>query len=512
MSHGSGTKDGGKSRQNIWDWFEHLCFAYGDEDAVQIASEPEWPISDTISTSICYIEIQEYAKALSSQLLYRYRPTYVLVDCHGWPGAELVALLACIRIQVPFVPVSCHNQHAADGRLKAIVKQLLSGHQYGSVVAITCCKDDQDPVLGVFQNANVHSIVFVDESGNMREALPLPTDLPSIIPSKDDLYVIFTSGTSGSTPKGVIGSHHSTLERIHWFHGAFPQLPKVAKRTPLTFVDSIAELLGTLLTPDSVLVSLPGKSHTSQLVDIGCLVEKTSCSQISMLPSQLEQLLRYHQLSPESMSSLERIIISGEPCIESLWRDFRHTFYDDDVRKYRCQLLNLYGQTETTADCCFAVLTSLPPDQVVVNHTVTIGKPLRNDILIEGRATNDDTMMVELVVAGAGCLANGYLGQLNGGEGFVRDTAKERRLFQTGDNGFYKNGLWYVQGRNDDIVKINGEWTSPSAVESAFIDYYRLDHPVSRLPLVVSSLLNNQMHLLVEDDGEIPSFKFSREK
>lgn len=512
MSLSSRSKEEGKIQQNIWDWFEKLCFAHGDEDAVQIVSEPEWPISETIATSLCYIEIQEYAKALASQLLYRYRPTYVLVDCHGWPGAELVALLACIRIQVPFVPVSCHNQHAAGGRLEAIVKQLLSGHPYGSIVAITCCKDDQDPVLGVFQNANVHSIVFVDESGNMREALPVPSDLPAILPSKDDIYVIFTSGTSGNTPKGVIGSHRSTLQRIHWFHRTFTQLPRVAKRTPLTFVDSISELLGTLLTPESVLVSLPGRSHIIQLMDIGSLVQETSGSQISILPSQLEQLLRYHQLSPESMSSLERIIISGEVCSERLWQDFRQRFYDNDVKEYRCQLLNLYGQTETSADCCFAVLTNLPPDQVVVNHTVTIGNPLRNDILIEGRVINDDTMMVELVVAGGNCLANGYLGQMDGGGGFVQDTAKERRLFQTGDNGFCKNGLWYVQGRIDDIVKINGEWTGPAAVESAFLDYYRQDQPVSRLPLVVASLVNNQILLLMEHYGESPSFEFSREK
>ncbi|KAG7358964.1 non-ribosomal peptide synthetase [Nitzschia inconspicua] len=496
--------------ESLWDRFERICFMYGDEDAVQLVAPPSSPSIGTHATSICYIEILEYAKALASQLHYRYRPSYVLVDCHGWPGAEIVAILACIRIQVPFVPVSCYNQHASEGRLKAIVNQLSSKHQYGSVVAITCCEDDQDPILGVFQKANVHSIVFLDQTGNMREALRVPSDLPPALSDKDDLYVFFTSGTSGKIPKGVVGPHRSTLRRIQWFQDTFQQLPKVAKRTPLTFVDSIAELLGTLLAPETVLVSLLGGPYATQLTDIGTLVQSTECCQVSMLPSQLEQLLRYRQSYPNACSSLKRIIISGEPCTENLWNAFRRAFYDVDKEEFHCQLVNLYGQTETTADCCAAVLTSLSHDQVVVNHTVTIGKPLRDDIVIEEKSIGDDPALVELVVSGASCLANGYLIGSQDSGGFGWDSVRGRRLFETGDTGFFRNGFWYVQGRKDDVVKVNGEWTNPAAVESAFLEFCRL-HGLSPLPLTAASVVDDRLYIVVERVSGQASIEFSRE-
>ncbi|KAG7354917.1 non-ribosomal peptide synthetase [Nitzschia inconspicua] len=342
----------------------------------------------------------------------------------------------------------------------------------------------------------------------MREALQVPSDLPPALSEKDDLYVFFTSGTSGKIPKGVVGSHRSTLRRIQWFQDTFQQLPKVAKRTPLTFVDSIAELLGTLLAPETVLVSLLGGPHATQLTDIGTLVQSTECCQVSMLPSQLEQLLRYRQSYPNACSCLKRIIISGEPCTENLWNAFRRAFYDVDKEEFHCQLVNLYGQTETTADCCAAVLTSISHDQVVVNHTVTIGKPLRDDVVIEEKSIGDDPELVELVVSGASCLANGYLIGSQDSGGFGWDGG--RRLFETGDTGFYRDGFWYVQGRKDDVVKINGEWTNPAAVESAFLEFCRL-HGLFPLPLTAASVVDDRLFIVVERVSGQASIEFSRE-
>ena len=557
--------------------FDELCFQREDEDCIQVihppptdASADETPAAtSTTSSLIMYLEIQEYSKALASQLYYRYRPQYVLIDCHGWPGAEIVAMLACMRLQIPFVPVSCHNQHAGRGRLAKIVQQLQKMQQPKeiiSVAAVTCCENDQDPVLGVFQNANVHSILFLSPDGNPREALNVPSisALPPNLNSNninkndnDNLYILFTSGTSGNHPKAVIGSHKATWKRLQWrptSQQKHSSPERVALRTPLTFVDAIAERLGTLLEPESLLVALAPSSVKSMTMDIDTIIAQTKCTQITMLPSQLTQWLVLFEGNncnsdtdnvAQHRHHVKRIIISGEPCSESLWKTFHSIFYDSTKQTYSCELINLYGQTETTGDCCGAVLTNLDKDKVVVNHVVTIGTPLREEIQIchpssssssslapeaEPQQEKSDSLGVpvhsstttstsrdsrELVVSGNDCLANGYLGDILPSENGFRTLGNNNNIvaFATGDVGFCRDGLWYVQGRKDDVVKIHGVWTSPSEVETAFGEYYQeRNHEGNTLAVAVSAaIIDQRVYVLVEDKGTSFCDEFSRE-
>lgn len=209
--------------KSLIDWFDEICFDHGDEDAIEIGGGDD---------PLCYIELQEYSIALAAQLCHRYRPDHVLIDCFGHVGAEAVSLLACMRAKIPFVPVSVSDQHAG-GRLNTVV-ETLAPHS-SAIVAICCCEDDTDPLLGVFYQASVHRILFVDERGTLREALSVPRDLP-IQPPRDNLYVLFTSGTSSSSPKAVVGSATSTSARIRWFHERFAPSARVARRNKLTFV------------------------------------------------------------------------------------------------------------------------------------------------------------------------------------------------------------------------------------------------------------------------------------
>jgi acyl-CoA synthetase (AMP-forming)/AMP-acid ligase II/outer membrane protein assembly factor BamB len=551
-----GKEDHVVASSNIVDLFDELCFSFGEDDAIHVIQSDDSHNSDDDDgqaipvQQLFYAELQEYSKNLAFQLHWRYRPSFVLVDCHGWPGAEVVAMMACMRCKVPFVPVSCHSQHAGKGRLGRIVQQLqqaaasTNNHKHSerinnkqggdhsiSIVALTCCKDDQDPVLGVLKDANLHSILFLDPTGNLREPLDVPSYLPEPINRNgnciddDNLYILFTSGTSGEHPKAVIGSHRSTLKRIQWFQETLEPLPRVAKRTPLTFVDAIAELLGTLLTRQSLLVTLEPNRF---VVDVGTIVTRTECSQISLLPSQLSQLLQYLQGAKVSdshpatkiSSSLQRIIVSGEPCSEQLWKSFQQIFFNKEKCQFTCQLINLYGQTETTGDCCGAILTDLEEKRVVVNHTVTIGKPLRIEITIHHpaavtRNVDDHHPVVsnvlathELIVSGADCFANGYLGMPLSAGGFIaKDDGVTPKIvsFATKDAGFCQDGYWYAQGRCDDIEKIDGVWTSPSEVETAFLAYVRISTtaattmgPLLSTEAAAAAIIDHMVYIMAE--------------
>ena len=241
MSDAVGDEDNLNSIINL---FDSICLSYGDQDAILIHRENEE------EQVFCYLELQELSLILACQLHYRHRPDYVLVDCFGHVIAETVTILACLRLGVPFVPVSVLEQHSGEGRLTAVVRELQLATKDAHVIAICCCENDQDPVLGVFYNANIHCVAYLDASGNIQESLGVPQNLPQTVVDQaanvDDMYVLFTSGTSTGTPKAVIGSQSSTFQRLQWFLNTFESSPRVARRTRLTFV-------GTSLLPSQLL-------------------------------------------------------------------------------------------------------------------------------------------------------------------------------------------------------------------------------------------------------------------
>ncbi|KAL3931558.1 MAG: hypothetical protein SGBAC_011254 [Bacillariaceae sp.] len=183
--------------------------------------------------------------------------------------------------------------------------------------------------------------------------------------------------------------------------------------------------------------------------------------------------------------SLVRVLVSGEVCSASLVTQF-YAKYDFE----KCKLYNLYGQTESTGDICFALLT--PPENkgasTVVGGCVTIGTPILDTIQIklqnldleEEEDSGDEKIeqVQELILLGADQLANGYLTESGKGR-------QPFSSFATGDIGFYRDGQWYIQGRKNDIVKINGIWTSPSEIEANFSKA----HELSQGSLVVAVIL-----------------------
>ncbi|CAJ1939289.1 unnamed protein product [Cylindrotheca closterium] len=524
-SNKSQVKSDSSNRVSLVKRFDEICFSIGDCDAVELIDA-----EDGTTSSVCYFELQEHSKSLAAQLFHRYRPDYVLVDCKGWVVPEAVATLACMRLEIPFVPVSCYDQHR-PGKLEQVVhllqqqkktKKHTSSTLPSVVVAVTVCDNDRDPILSVFQQAGVHQILYLDaKTGSLNEQLNVPDKIlaqediivvqespqagkrsnnKGTIDPTDDLYVLFTSGTSRGPPKAVVGSHSATFHRIQWFldhveqqqtdtnkkKGGIVGSSRIGRRSKLTFVDGVNELWSGLLDPTSVLVSVP-LQHL-QKKGIACLYDK--CSHLLLLPSQLQQML----LLPKSQS-LKRVLVSGEVCSSFLVTQF-YAKYDFT----ECQLYNLYGQTESTGDVCFALLTPPPPPEisrqnensnnnftVVVQGCVTIGTPILDTIQIKLQNVvpdeafedaNTEQPVQELILMGADQLANGYLTE--SGEG-----RQPFSSFATGDIGFHENGQWYIQGRKNDIVKMNGIWTSPTEIEATFSKAYEL----SQATMVVAVIL-----------------------
>lgn len=190
---------------------------------------------------------------------------------------------------------------------------------------------------------------------------------------------------------------------------------------------------------------------------------------MTVLPSQLEQLLL---LDDVQLKSLERLIVSGEPFGAALWQRVKE-------RLPNVQVMNLYGQTESTGDVLSAELNELvKTGQDVADGIVAVGQPLLECIRVT--TTPDHEVVVQ------GNLAIGYLGS----ESF--------QSFPTGDVGFCRNKLWYIQGRCNDVEKINGIWVSPSEVEAAWSKVYGTS--------CAASIVDSAVYVLTEQ-----SIDFSRE-
>lgn len=524
-SNHNGNNEDDQETESMVDSFDSLCVSFGDIDCMtSFVSVPNQSQNDDTDLKqeqeqyrqeeqpVCYLELQEYSKALAAQLVRRFRPDYVLVDCQQKGIPEAVAVLACMRLRVPFVPVSVQDFHSG-GRLDSIVQTLRGAveklkagaadttatDRSPRIVAVTCCENDQDPLLGVFQKADVHQILFLDPQGNLREALDVPQSLcskrkthlgaaPQLgYSNRDDdaLYVLFTSGTSEKNPKAVLGSHESTRRRIDWFLQTFPPSRRICRRSKLTFVDGVTELLSGLLSFESLLVCPDPIMLQNQGIAAVLLSGETSakCTQVTLLPSQLQQLLlvleddhQRHKVDEKSSIKnktppvyLGRVIVSGEACPVQVLESFRRLLP-------LAELINLYGQTETTGDVTCAVLTDMT--HPVVRGVVSVGKPILECISI--RSDNESN---ELIVRGN--LSNGYW----------RGNMKEKQWvnFATGDVGFQDaDGNWFIQGRKDDVVKIDGILTIPSEAEAAMNDTFgnKVQVAVSIMGGAVYALVN----------------------
>lgn len=205
-------------------------------------------------------------------------------------------------------------------------------------------------------------------------------------------------------------------------------------------------------------------------------------TQITLLPSQLGQLLLVLQ-NQKTECSLQRIICSGEMFPVHLWERVQRFNATLQVKgQSPLEIINLYGQTESTGDALCAVLTDMKPESVVQQGAIAVGLPIRDDVSVTLSPLGG-----ELVVSGN--LAVRYL----------HDTSNLEAV-ATGDVGFCDNsGIWYVRGRQNEVDKVNGVWTSPSEVEAAVAEVFPSVHGP-----IAAAVVDGRVYLVSEDG--IPNF------
>ena len=271
--------------------------------------------------------------------------------------------------------------------------------------------------------------------------------------SSERAYMIYTSGSTG-VPKGVEITHLALLNHMHWISNRFTlsQEDILLQKTPLSFDPSIWELFLPFFT-GSQLVIAPQGAHIDPelLID---LINQYHVTMIQLVPSILKKILQNKRI--RSCATLRYVFVGGE----SLRPEIKRLFFE----QLHCQLINLYGPTESTIDITAHQVTSSENDL----NTNIIGRPIYNTSLY---VVNSQGTLATIGEEGELCigslsLALGYHHRIPlTQEHFIPNPFEPHRfklIYKTGDLvRWLPSGVLEYLGRNNDQVKINGVRIEP---------------------------------------------------
>ena len=294
-------------------------------------------------------------------------------------------------------------------------------------------------------------------------------DLDNLASSQNALYVVYTSGSTGS-PKGIIVEHRSLVNETLAFiaeHGMQPG-DRLLQFASVGFDVAAEEVFSSLMCGAAVVV---GQQKT--LLSVDELVDCCKRHRVSVLnlPSaywhEWVSQMTFGRLSlPDSL----RLVIVGNERVSA----DRFQAWLKAVGG-RIEWKNAYGPTEATVTT--TIYRGAETDQSM--KSVPIGRPIANaEVYVLDREMNPVPIGVrgELYIGGAG-LARGYLNRAElTAESFVAHPYSSElgaRLYRTGDVGRYlEDGQIEFIGRRDEQVKVRGYRVELGEIEVALGEHH----------------------------------------
>jgi len=267
------------------------------------------------------------------------------------------------------------------------------------------------------------------------------------------MYITYTSGSTG-VPKGVMVSHANVANFLKWATTEIDITTndRMVSVTSISFDISVFELFGSLLNGAHLYVTSDymlgqPKRLLSFLVDNEITVWQSVPALISIWLEACQNT-EYSSSLLDAMK-LRTIMIGGEPWGGDLAEAILHCLPN-------CQLLNMYGPTETTIWVSSYRVTAgdfekaiIPIGKPIVGNTFRIVDPVSGQSRAIGVAG-------EIWIKGKN-VTNGYYKDLDKTRtSFVMD-ASGNTLYRTGDIGrIISDGNVEYIGRNDGLIKLRG--------------------------------------------------------
>ncbi|GGC03314.1 D-alanine--poly(phosphoribitol) ligase [Oxalicibacterium flavum] len=323
----------------------------------------------------------------------------LLITGHKEP-AFLIAMLGCLMMKVPFVPVDVINPHERIARISSLLKTSLR----------------YDAQLECFEGV-VNQDARLEEEGVA--------------------YIMFTSGSTGD-PKGVqIGRESVSLFAGWILHSlALGERPVFMDQMLFSFDFSLFNWVGALVTGGACV--LCSREIIARRDHFLAYLAHSRATVWASTPSFLRQQLIDPDFCQEKMPDLRVFLFGAESLsvalVDEIW-----------LRFPAARIINSYGPTEATCSTTWVEVDKTLRDTLPNPFPIGRAKPYATVFIDEG----------EICIAGDHVM-RGYLNRsdLNQTRMFVRDG---KRGYRTGDIGeMDSHGLVTFRGRMDDQIKFHG--------------------------------------------------------
>ena len=289
-----------------------------------------------------------------------------------------------------------------------------------------------------------------------------------VMNAEDPLFVLYTSGSTGK-PKGVVHTIGGFLvNAVYTYKLVYDPgdsdlqwiCADIAWGTGHTYCVYAPLITGTtnLIFEGSINYPTPSR--------VWKIIEEHGVNIFQIAPTGLRLLLKYGDkyLEGVDLSSLNIVGSCGEPIKEPEWR-----WLKEKIGGGRCPLIDTWWQSETGA-CNISIIPGITPEK-----PGSLGYPMPGfDVCLVDGFNNKVAKEV------AGNPANGslYINVIppsimrtvyNDHDRFL-DTyiRKNPGYFFTGDRASRdENGMYYVQGREDDTIQVSGYLVGTAEVEGA---------------------------------------------